>query len=55
VHAQPQQGAHHPRRPPTSGAFVVWLDQVLPMYRKDQFKIECVVGMSAQPIIASAC
>jgi hypothetical protein len=27
------------------GAFVVWLDQVLPMYRKDQLKIECVVGI----------
>lgn len=25
--------------------FVVWLDQVLPMYRKDQFKIIGVIGM----------
>ena len=24
---------------------VVWLDQVLPMYRKDQFDIEAVIGM----------
>lgn len=28
-----------------SGAHVVWLDQVLPMYRKDQFAIEAVIGM----------
>lgn len=28
-----------------SGAHVVWLDQVLPMYRKDQFRMEAVVGM----------
>lgn len=27
------------------GAHVVWLDQVLPMYRKDQFKVEGVVGI----------
>lgn len=27
------------------GTHVVWLDQVLPMYRKDQFKLEGVVGM----------
>jgi hypothetical protein len=27
------------------GARVVWLDQVLPMYRKDQFSIEAVIGM----------
>jgi hypothetical protein len=27
------------------GAFVVWLEQVLPMNRKDQFKIECVIGI----------
>lgn len=27
------------------GAHVVWLDQVLPMYRKDQFKIIGVIGM----------
>jgi hypothetical protein len=31
-------------RPPI-GAYVVWLDQVLPMYRKDRFKIECVIGI----------
>lgn len=24
---------------------IVWLDQVLPMYRKDQFSIEAVIGM----------
>lgn len=24
---------------------VVWLDQVLPMYRKDQFNIEAIIGM----------
>lgn len=27
------------------GAHVVWLDQVLPMYRKDLFELEAVVGM----------
>ncbi len=27
------------------GAHVVWLDQVLPMYRKDMFRIEAVIGM----------
>ncbi len=27
------------------GAHVVWLDQVLPMYRKDTFSIEAVIGM----------
>lgn len=27
------------------GARVVWLDQVLPMYRKDQWSIEAVIGM----------
>ena len=27
------------------GAHVVWLDQVLPMYRKDQFSVEAVIGM----------
>jgi hypothetical protein len=27
------------------GAHVVWLDQVLPMYRKDQFELEAVIGM----------
>ena len=27
------------------GAHVVWLDQVLPMYRKDAFAIEAVIGM----------
>ncbi len=27
------------------GAHVVWLDQVLPMYRKDQFKMIAVIGM----------
>ena len=26
-------------------AHVVWLDQVLPMFRKDQFAIEAVIGM----------
>jgi hypothetical protein len=29
----------------TTGAHVVWLDQVLPMYRKDHFKVEAVIGM----------
>lgn len=29
----------------TSGAHVVWLDQVLPMYRKVDFKIIGVIGM----------
>lgn len=29
----------------TPGAHVVWLDQVLPMYRKDSFDIEAVVGL----------
>ena len=28
-----------------SGTHVVWLDQVLPMFRKDQFKIVGVIGM----------
>lgn len=28
-----------------SGAHVVWLDQVLPMYRKDTFAVEACVGM----------
>ena len=28
-----------------AGTHVVWLDQVLPMYRKDQFAIEAVIGM----------
>lgn len=27
------------------GACVVWLDQVLPMYRKDEWAIEAVIGM----------
>lgn len=27
------------------GAFVVWLDQVLPMFRKDQFAMDAVIGM----------
>jgi hypothetical protein len=27
------------------GAHVVWLDQVLPMFRKDQFSIEAAIGM----------
>jgi 23S rRNA A2030 N6-methylase RlmJ len=31
------------RAPP--GTHVVWLDQVLPMYRKDVFSIEAVIGM----------
>lgn len=31
------------RLPP--GAHVVWLDQVLPMYRKDRFAIDGVIGM----------
>lgn len=29
----------------SKGCHVVWLDQVLPMFRKDQFKIEAVIGM----------
>lgn len=29
----------------TPGCHVVWLDQVLPMYRKDQFCLEAVIGM----------
>lgn len=29
----------------TPGAHVVWLDQVLPMYRKDQFTLSGVIGM----------
>lgn len=28
-----------------AGAHVVWLDQVLPMYRKDAFAIDAVIGM----------
>ena len=27
------------------GTHIVWLDQVLPMYRKDQWAIEAVIGM----------
>ena len=27
------------------GCHVVWLDQVLPMYRKDQFAVDAVIGM----------
>jgi len=29
----------------SAGCHVVWLDQVLPMFRKDQFAIEAVIGM----------
>lgn len=29
----------------TPGTHIVWLDQVLPMYRKDMFSIEAVIGM----------
>jgi hypothetical protein len=29
----------------TEGARVVWLDQVLPMYRKDEWDIEAAIGM----------
>jgi hypothetical protein len=29
----------------TPGTHVVWLDQVLPMFRKDEFQIEGVIGM----------
>lgn len=29
----------------SSGTHVVWLDQVLPMYRKDQWALEAVIGM----------
>lgn len=29
----------------TPGTHIVWLDQVLPMYRKDRVKIEAVIGM----------
>ncbi|HVC60858.1 MAG TPA: hypothetical protein VND19_10920 [Acetobacteraceae bacterium] len=29
----------------TAGTHVVWLDQVLPMYRKDAFGIDAVIGM----------
>ena len=29
----------------SSGARVIWLDQVLPMYRKDEWRIEAVIGM----------
>ena len=28
-----------------TGAHVVWLDQVLPMYRKDAFQVEATIGM----------
>ena len=27
------------------GTHIVWLDQVLPMYRKDAFAIDAVIGM----------
>ena len=29
----------------TPGAHVVWLDQVLPMYRKEAFELEAVIGI----------
>jgi hypothetical protein len=29
----------------SEGARVVWLDQVLPMYRKDEWEVEAVIGM----------
>lgn len=29
----------------TPGCHVIWLDQVLPMYRKDQFCLEAAIGM----------
>jgi hypothetical protein len=29
----------------TTGCHVVWLDQVLPMFRKDEFEITAVIGM----------
>ena len=29
----------------STGTHIVWLDQVLPMYRKDVFSIEAVIGM----------
>lgn len=29
----------------TSGCHVIWLDQVLPMYRKDTFAVEAYIGM----------
>jgi hypothetical protein len=29
----------------STGAHVVWLDQVLPMYRKDAFELEAAIGM----------
>lgn len=29
----------------SKGAFVVWLDQVLPMYRKDDWKVIAYIGM----------
>jgi hypothetical protein len=28
-----------------AGAHVVWLDQVLPMYRKDTWAVEAAIGM----------
>jgi hypothetical protein len=28
-----------------AGAFIVWLDQVLPMYRKTELKIEAAIGI----------
>lgn len=28
-----------------SGSHIVWLDQVLPMYRKDEFSVEATIGM----------
>jgi hypothetical protein len=27
------------------GTWIVWLDQVLPMYRRDAFSIEAAIGM----------
>lgn len=28
-----------------AGSHIVWLDQVLPMYRKDEFSVEATIGM----------
>lgn len=36
----------HLAGPTEPGTHVVWLDQVLPMYRKDQWRVEARIGMS---------
>ena len=45
MHGEPEQGEANPLGGLPAGAFIVWLDQVLPMYRKAELKIEAVIGI----------